>query len=82
VPEFKDLLLYERHDVLDGQVWRLLTALLVQIDVEGFVDSPLFALPDDTPFRVLPSAHVVGVAAAVMAVARMSATERGFFSGG
>lgn len=47
-------------------VWvTILVLLIAKIFVEGAVDTPLFTRIGSTPFRVLPSAHAVGVASAV-----------------
>jgi len=49
----------------DRWLWLVLFALLVgKIFIEGGIDAPIFAQSASRPFRVLPSAHAVGVAAA------------------
>jgi hypothetical protein len=37
---------------------------MVKIFVEGAIDTPIFTQMGSSPFRVLPSAHVVGVVSA------------------
>jgi hypothetical protein len=39
----------------------------MKITAENVLDTPLFARPAALPFQVLPSAHIVGVAAAAVA---------------
>lgn len=51
----------------DRWLWlTILILLIVKIFVEGFIDVPIFAQPASVPFKVLPSAHAVGVAAAAV----------------
>jgi hypothetical protein len=45
----------------------ILGLLVVKILVECIIDAPIFARSGSLPFRVLPSAHIVGIAAAVIA---------------
>lgn len=53
----------------DKGLWMtILCLLLVKICAEGVIDAPIFAKPAGLPFRVLPSAHLIGVAAAVVAL--------------
>lgn len=48
-------------------LWLAMFALLImKIFVETAIDSPIFAQSVSVPFRVLPSAHIVGVVAAVV----------------
>jgi rhomboid family GlyGly-CTERM serine protease len=51
----------------DRRLWMTIFALLiVKIFVEGIIDAPIFAQSDTVPFRVLPSAHTIGIAGAVV----------------
>ncbi len=51
----------------DRWLWIALFALLpVKILVEAGIEAPIFAQASSTAFRVLPSAHAVGVAAAAV----------------
>jgi hypothetical protein len=42
--------------------------LVVKILIEAIIDAPIFAQPSSVAFRVLPSAHIIGVAAAAAAL--------------
>ncbi|MEN6317749.1 MAG: rhombosortase [Syntrophaceae bacterium] len=49
----------------DRILWvTILVLLIVKIFVEGAIDTPIFAQIGNSPFRVLPSAHAVGVVSA------------------
>lgn len=51
----------------DWRLWAvILVVLIAKIVLESFSGDPVFARIDATPFRVLPLAHAVGVAVAVI----------------
>jgi hypothetical protein len=51
----------------DRMLWiTILALLIVKIFVEGAIDTPIFTQIGSTPFRVLPSAHAVGVVSAAV----------------
>ena len=57
-----------REDTKGRVTWLALLGLLVaKILVESITGNPLFVQPDGLPFRVLASAHLIGLCAGVIA---------------